>query len=88
MNNMQTVENASSRLFVGNMRLEMTESELRALFEPFGEVKRVLLLADPDTGVSRGFAFVEMASEAEAAQAITVLNGKELHGRYLRVRPD
>lgn len=67
------------------MSFHTTEEELRALFEPFGEITRVHIPTDRDTGRARGFAFVEMAGPSESAAAIAGLNGKELDGRALRV---
>ena len=72
-------------LFVGNMSFATTESELRAAFEPFGEIKGVHIPTDRDTGRARGFAFVEMVNDDEASKAIAALNGKELNGRALKV---
>src|SRR5579864_3260172 len=72
-------------LFVGNLSFQTTEADLRAAFEPFGEVTRAQVMTDRDTGRSRGFAFVEMADEEAAANAIAGLNGKELDGRALNV---
>ena len=72
-------------LFVGNMSFQTTESDLRALFEPFGQVTRVHLGKDRETGRSRGFAFVEMANDDEATKAMAALNGKEFGGRALKV---
>lgn len=72
-------------LFVGNLSFQTTESELQALFEQFGEITRVQIMTDRDTGRSRGFAFVEMTSDEAAAKAIEALNGKELGGRALNV---
>ena len=72
-------------LFVVNMSFQTTESELRSLFEPFGEISRVSVITDRDTGQARGFAFVEMAYDEEAAKAIASLNGKEVNGRALNV---
>ncbi|MBI4459338.1 MAG: RNA-binding protein [Acidobacteria bacterium] len=72
-------------VFVGNMSFQTTESELRALFEPFGEITRVQVMTDRDTGRSRGFAFVEMANDEDANKAIAALNGKEVDGRALNV---
>ena len=72
-------------LFVGNMSFETTESDLRKLFEPYGEITRIHIVQDRETGQPRGFAFVEIADDAEAAKAITVLNGKEVAGRALKV---
>ena len=72
-------------LFVGNMSFQTTEGDLRAMFEPFGEITRVNVITDRDTGQARGFAFVEMSSDEEAAKAIAALNGKEVAGRALNV---
>lgn len=72
-------------LFVGNMSFQTTEADLRALFEPFGQVTRIHIVNDRETGQPRGFAFVEMAKDDEAAKAMTELNGKEVAGRALRV---
>jgi RNA recognition motif-containing protein len=72
-------------LFVGNMNFQTTESDLRLLFEPFGQVSRVHMAMDRETGRARGFAFVEMPNDEEAAQAIAGLDGKEAGGRNLKV---
>lgn len=72
-------------LFVGNMSFKTTESDLRVLFEPFGHITRVHVAMDRETGRTRGFAFVEMANDEEAAKAIAALNGKEVDGRNLKV---
>ena len=72
-------------LFVGNMSFQTTEGELRALFEPFGQVTRVHMAMDRETGRARGFAFVEMPNDEEAAKAIAGLDGKEAGGRNLKV---
>jgi cold-inducible RNA-binding protein len=72
-------------LFVGNMSFQTTESDLRALFEPFGQITRVHIATDRETGRARGFAFVEMANDAEAGKAIAGLDGKEVGGRNLKV---
>lgn len=72
-------------LFVGNMSFQTTEADLTTLFKPFGQVTRVHLAMDRETGRARGFAFVEMPNDDEAAKAIAALNGKELGGRNLKV---
>jgi len=72
-------------LFVGNMSFQTTEADLTALFQPFGQVGRIHIVTDRETGRARGFAFVEMPNDAEAAQAIAALDGKELAGRNLKV---
>jgi len=72
-------------LYVGNLTFSTTESDLREMFAPYGAVERVSLVTDRETGRSRGFGFVEMSSDAEAAAAISALNGKETGGRALTV---
>ena len=72
-------------LFFGNMSFQTTESDLRALIEPFGQVTRVHVAKDRETGRARGFAFVEMPNDEEAAKVIAALDGKEVGGRNLKV---
>jgi RNA recognition motif-containing protein len=72
-------------IFVGNLDFAATESSVRSLFEPHGNVERVNIVTDRDTGRLRGFAFVEMSDSAQADQAIAALNGVILDGRALNV---
>jgi len=72
-------------LFVGNMSFQTTEADLTALIQPFGQIGRIHIVTDRETGRARGFAFVEMPNDAEAAKAIAALDGKELGGRNLKV---
>jgi len=72
-------------IFVGNLDFGATESSIRSLFEPYGQVDRVNLVTDRDTGRSRCFAFVEMTDSAEADRAIAALNGTDLDGRALNI---
>src|ERR1700722_15112122 len=72
-------------LFVGNMSFQTTESELSELFKAFGQVTRVHIAMDRETGRARGFAFVEMPNDEEAAKAIAGLDGKDVGGRNLKV---
>lgn len=72
-------------LYVGNLPHSTTESELRSLFETHGQVEKVSLVTDRETGRSRGFAFVEMTDSGEAEKAIAALNGSELGGRALKI---
>jgi len=75
-----------NRLYVGNLSYSTTEESLRAAFEQEGRhVTDVSIITDRMTGQSRGFAFVEMASPADAQAAISALDGRELDGRTLRV---
>ena len=75
----------SSNLYVGNLTFGTTSSDLEALFAPHGVVNKAQVIADRDSGRSRGFGFVEMASSEEAAAAIGSLNGHSLDGRDLTV---
>lgn len=72
-------------VYVGNLPHSTSESELRDLFQTYGEIERVSMVTDRDTGRSRGFAFVEMTSNEAAEQAIAALNGSALGGRTLIV---
>jgi RNA recognition motif-containing protein len=72
-------------LFVGNMSFQTSETDLQELFKQFGQVTRVHVAMDRETGRARGFAFVEMPNDEEAARAIAALDGKEVNGRNLKV---
>jgi RNA recognition motif-containing protein len=72
-------------IFVGNLSFNTSEDELRQMFEAFGQVDRVSIMTDRDTGRSRGFGFVEMASDEDGEKAITALNGSQAGGRTLNV---
>ncbi len=72
-------------LFVGNMSFQTTESDLQTLFQPFGQVTRIHIVMDRETGRARGFAFVEMPNDDEATKAIAALDGKDFGGRNLKV---
>jgi RNA recognition motif-containing protein len=72
-------------LYVGNLPHSITESELRTAFEAFGNVEKVSIVSDRETGRSRGFAFVEMTEAGEADKAIAALNNTEMAGRTLAV---
>jgi len=72
-------------LYVGNLPHSTTESELRTVFEAHGEVEKVNIVTDRETGRARGFAFVEMTNAGEAEKAIAALNGTELGGRALKI---
>lgn len=78
-------ENEVKKLFVGNLAFQVTEAELRELFEQAGEIESVNLITDRETGRSRGFAFVEYTTDEAAQEAIQRFNGTELGGRPLRV---
>jgi len=72
-------------IFVGNLSFNTNEDELRQMFEAYGQVDRVSIMTDRDTGRSRGFGFVEMASNEDGEKAIAGLNGSHIGGRTLNV---
>ena len=74
-----------TKLYVGNLSPSTTESQITDLFKQSGNVVSCVLIKDKVTGASKGFAFVEMGSDAEAAKAMADRNGKELDGRALKV---
>lgn len=83
----------STRIYVGNLPYSTTDEDLRQMFSQFGEVVDVRVISDRNTGQSKGFGFVEMASDDATREAIAQLNGTMLGSRALRVneaeaRPD
>jgi cold-inducible RNA-binding protein len=74
-------------IYVGNLTPDTTEDELRQAFAAYGDISSVKIIRDGATGESRGFGFVEMASEDQAKAAINEMNGKELKGNALHVEP-
>ena len=75
----------SANIYVGNLTFNTSSSDLEALFSPHGTVTSAQVITDRDTGRSRGFGFVEMGSTEAAQRAISSLNGKDVHGRQLKV---
>jgi RNA recognition motif-containing protein len=74
-----------TNIFVGNLSFQTTQEELHAAFSNYGNVERVNIVTDRDSGQPRGFAFVEMTDRSAAEAAITKLNGTDLNGRTLNV---
>jgi len=72
-------------MYVSNLSFHTVDDDLRKLFEQFGTVSSAKVITDRETGRSRGFGFVEMASDAEANEAIKGLNNKEVEGRAMSV---
>lgn len=72
-------------IFVGSLPYQLQEEDLRALFEPFGEVSSAKLIMDRETGRSKGFGFVEMPDDESAQAAIDALNKSEVNGRSIAV---
>lgn len=75
----------SSNVYVGNLSFGTTSADLESLFAPHGEITKAQVVMDRDSGRSRGFGFVEMASAEGAQAAIDALNGHNLDGRDLTV---
>ena len=81
------------KIYVGNLSFRATDEDLRAAFEPYGEVASARVINDRETGRSRGFGFVEMSNNDQANDAIAHVNGTEIVGRPVRCneaqdRPD
>jgi len=74
-----------NKLYVGNLSFSCTEEQLKALFAEAGNVTSVRIITDRDSGRSKGFGFVEMSNDTEAAKAIETLNNRELLGRAISV---
>jgi RNA recognition motif-containing protein len=73
------------KLYVGNLPFETTETDLQTLFATTGNVETIHVVRDRETGRARGFAFVEMATDADALNAISTLNDTQYGGRNLSV---
>ena len=75
----------SNKLFIGGLSFDTDDTGLRAAFEPFGDVREAKVIADRETGRSRGFGFVTYSNASDASSAIEAQNGATLDGRTLRV---
>lgn len=75
----------AAKLFVGNLDYSVNSDDLRAMFAGAGTVVDAVVIMDKMTGRSRGFGFVEMASDEEAEKAVEMFNGKDLKGRNINV---
>ncbi len=75
----------AKKLYVGSLSYSTTEDDLRTLFAEAGTVVSVTVITDRDSGMSKGFGFVEMQTDAEGQAAITKFNGRDLAGRTLTV---
>ena len=76
-----------TKLYVGNLSFSTTEDQLRTLFAQAGTVTSVELIKDRETGQSKGFAFIQMGTQAEAEKAIKQFNGSTLDNREIKVNP-
>ena len=75
----------AKKLYVGNLPYSVSDSDLQTMFEPFGHVQSAQVIIDRETGRSKGFGFVEMATPEEGQAAITGMHDKEMNGRKLTV---
>ena len=75
----------ATKLFVGSLSWNVTDDQLKEAFSAVGTVVSANVITDRDSNRSKGFGFVEMSSDAEAAEAVKQLNGKELDGRAITV---
>ena len=76
---------SQNKLYVGNLSFNSTEGDITDAFSAYGTVTSVNVITDRETGRPRGFAFVEMSSDAEAQSAMQALDGQDLDGRTLKV---
>jgi RNA recognition motif-containing protein len=74
-----------NNIIVGNLSIAVTEQAVRSVFEKHGPVRRLKMMTDFETGRPRGFAFVEMKNDSEAAKAIAATNGTEVSGKVISV---
>ena len=77
---------AKTRIYVGSLVWQLTEEQVRQIFEPFGSIRSCQLILNPETGKHRGYGFIEFAEEKSAADAIKEMDGFDLVGRKLKVR--
>jgi cold-inducible RNA-binding protein len=75
----------AKKVYCGNLNYDTTDDTLRQAFAEFGEVESVNIIIDRYTGRSKGFGFVEMATDEAAQEAISAMNGKNLDGREIKV---
>ena len=74
-----------NNILVGNLSPNVTEQDIRSLFESYGRVQRFKMMTDRWTGLPRGFGFIQMKNDAEAERAIAALDGTDLNGKALKV---
>ena len=74
-----------NKILVGNLNPNVTELDIRSIFEKHGTVRRSKMMTDRWTGLSRGFGFIEMKTDAQAEEAVVALNGTDLYGKVLKV---
>ena len=79
------MEPSVNNILVGNLSPNITEQDVRSIFEKHGTVQRFKIMTDRWTGLSRGFGFIQMKNDADAEQAIVALDGTDLNGKALKV---
>lgn len=83
---MQLYPEKIMRIYVGNLAAHTTKNEIRKTFEPYGQVSRVAIAMDKQSGLPRGFGIVEMAQDEDGKRAIAEIHGTQLDNRTLRVK--
>ena len=73
-------------IYIGNLSYKTSEDTLKAMFADFGIVESAKVVKEGNTGLSKGYGFIEMPSNSDADQAIEGLNGKVIDGRYIKVK--
>jgi RNA recognition motif-containing protein len=74
-------------IYVGNLPYTATEADIRELFSEFGEIQAAKIITDRETGDSKGFGFVTLSDQSRVNDAVQALNGRNFHGRPLKVNP-
>lgn len=78
-------EGNAATIYIGNLKFDKTEYQIKEIFEKYGQVKYVKVVTDNKTGKSKGIAFIQMPNKLEAKKAIKELNGKVIDGRTVKV---
>jgi RNA recognition motif-containing protein len=74
-------------IYIGNLSFTTTEEKIEALFAEYGVIESVKIIKNRNSGLPKGYGFVEMPSNSEADQAIKALNGKPIEGNFIKVKP-
>lgn len=75
----------SAKIYVGNLPFNITQEQLKKLFEPFGDIEEAVVISDKFSGRSKGFGFVTFTDKKDADKAVEDMNGKEIDGREIKV---
>jgi RNA recognition motif-containing protein len=82
-----TRKSITMNIYIGNLAYQTTEETLKTIFAEFGDIENAKVIKDRNSGMSKGYGFIEMPSNSEADQAIKALNGKFIDGRNIKVNP-